>query len=435
MSEERSGRSWSGRTPPCELDPRRRLRDRLGGYRVERTSTTKETPPRRRYLLWAVLPVLVGVLALAIGLRLGAWSVWNRLEPDWEVPDTSLTAEPEESTQTQLERVEDARELELELVSRAGQEPLSPQDVYDQCAPATVSLTVYSDDGVPLGTGSGMVLTEDGYLLTCQHVIAGAARAEVTTFDGTDYDALLVGEDAQTDLAVLKIQAQGLTPVQLGDSSELRVGDQALAIGDPLGTAFRGTLTTGIISAINRDVTVNGYGMTLIQTDAALNSGNSGGPLLNGWGQVVGVNNMKMISTATTVEGLGFAVPSATVRDIVSILSTQGRVSRPVLGITCYSVDQVLARENGCPEGLLVATINPASSFAGTLQEGDLITAVNGRSVTTVQQVKEILSECAVGQEVTLEVYRDQSDQEDSPDYQSLGTLTGVLVDQTELES
>ena len=202
----------------------------------------------------------------------------------------------------------------LELVS-AGEDAqaLTPGEVYDQVRPSTV--TVLGEDAEGYSVGTGVIFTEDGYILTNYHVIDGCSACQVWITDeyGVDsvYDALLVGGDADQDLAVLKIDAQGLTPAEFGVSDELSVGDPVYAIGNPLGLELRSTFTDGIVSAVNRDVDVDGVIMTLIQTNAALNSGNSGGPLINQYGQVVGINTIKIMSGYATLEGLGFAIPTS----------------------------------------------------------------------------------------------------------------------------
>ena len=226
------------------------------------------------------------------------------------------------------------------------------------------------------------------------------------------------------------------------------MGDQALAIGDPLGPAFKATLTNGIISAINRDVTLNGYAMTLLQTTAALNSGNSGGPLLNIYGQVVGVNNMKMVSASTTVEGLGFAVPTSTAKEVIETLALDGSVTRPVLGVTCYGVDKETAKENGTKAGLVVVHVNGKSECAKEgIRPGDLIAKIDGKTYTDVNKFKKKYKDAKVGQQVTLTLYRPRSDADakwmvehpDQPperpvEYQSMGQVTVTLMDQQELE-
>lgn len=185
----------------------------------------------------------------------------------------------------------------------------------------------------------------------------------------------------------------------------MQVGDEALAIGDPLGVTFHGTLTNGIISGINRDVTLNGYSMTLIQTTAALNSGNSGGPLMNLYGQVIGINNMKMVSASTTVEGLGFAVPSSTVKEISEKLATDGGISRPVLGVSCYGLDEKAAKRTGLKAGLVVAKVNAKSDCAAQgIQVDDVITAIDGKHFETVQAFKDYIADFPIGKTLTLTV-------------------------------
>ncbi|MCC8128641.1 MAG: S1C family serine protease [Clostridiales bacterium] len=339
--------------------------------------------------------------------------------------DTGIAAEEDE-----LERAELDETLSATLQTSVGLEALSYQEIYAKCLPSVVSITVITAEGT--GTGTGIVMTADGYILTCNHVIEDGITCTVTTYDDQVYTALLVGGDAQTDLAVLKIEADGLTPAEFGDSDELTVGDEALAIGDPLGTTLRGTLTNGIISAINRNVTVNGYSMTLLQTTAALNSGNSGGPLINIYGQVVGVNNMKMNSTSVTVEGLGFAVPTSVVKEIVPTLATEGKVSRPVLGITCYSISEEYVESGDyLSSGCLVASVNELSdAYAQGIQVGDYITQINGMTVTSVDDVKAVIEDMSIGDTVELTILR--PNEEGTAIAEEL-TITVALVDQANI--
>jgi len=212
----------------------------------------------------------------------------------------------------------------FELTLEEPEETLSAQAVYEKASPAVVGIRAYLEEGAALGTG--IVLTSDGYLLTNAHVIAGATSASAVLADGETQEALLVGEDEEMDLAVLKIDRTGLTPAQFGDSDLLRVGDVAYVIGNPLGEELRGTMTDGIISSVRRRLEVRGEEMDLIQTTAAINAGNSGGALLNSSGQVVGVTNMKLVSPFVTIEGLGFAIPASTVQAVVSdLLAAAGR--------------------------------------------------------------------------------------------------------------
>ena len=212
---------------------------------------------------------------------------------------------------------------------------LSLQAIYRKCIPSVVSIISTQRSGST--TGTGIIMSEDGYIITNDHVIDGAVAIEVLTSLEETYPASLVGSDATSVTASQPMMpAKGLTAAEFGDSNTMEVGDMVVAIGDPLGTELRGTMTDGIISAINRDLTVNGRTMTLLQTNAALNNGNSGGPLINAYGQVIGINTMKMSSyyTSTSVEGLGFAIPIATAKPIIDELIEQGYISgRPAIGI------------------------------------------------------------------------------------------------------
>lgn len=406
-------------------------------------------------LLVTILIVLI-IIALVVGSVLfhlsGAVSAMsggdsgfsNRGEDGGD--DAWNYSQEEDSSDQSLERYDgDSSGVTLELKSSQGLEALTYEALYKKCEPSVVSITVENDDSS--GSGTGIVLTEDGYIITCAHVVSGQSTATVTTGDEKEYNALLVGSDPQTDLALLKVEAEGLTPAEFGDAGELTVGDEALAIGDPLGATFRGTLTNGIISAINRDVTLNGYSMTLIQTTAALNSGNSGGPLLNIYGQVVGINNMKMVSSSTTVEGLGFAVPTTTAKEIIEALAKDGGISRPVLGITCYGVDEETAEKKGTRAGLVIAKVNEKSDCAAKgLKAGDLITAIDGKLYTDVADFKEYAADFEIGHKVTLTVYRpretsenqtaDASSSEKSEEpveYDALGEITVSMVDQQDI--
>lgn len=308
----------------------------------------------------------------------------------------------EETGPSDIQRYEGDASFSLELKSSQGLEALSYQEIYAKVSPSVVTITVYGDYSGAYATG--IILSEDGYILTNQHVVALQSHAQVTTADNQVYDALLVGEDPNSDLALLKVEAQGLTPAEFGTSDELLVGDECFAIGNPLGINYRGSFSNGIVSALNRNVNMNDYTMTLIQTTAALNSGNSGGPLINIYGQVIGVNNMKIMSSETTVEGLGFAIPSTTAQRVVNALITEGTVEHPVLGITCYAV--TAGDQDGNPvDGIYVVTVDANSDAAAQgLQPGDIITSLNGSPVYQVGDVD--LSGMRVGDSVTVTVYR-----------------------------
>lgn len=291
----------------------------------------------------------------------------------------------------------------------ASGEALSLQEIYTRVSPAVVGI-VSLRDGAEYGWGTGVVFQADGYIITNTHIIAGCDGARVTFTDGRVFDAELIGADSESDIAVLKIDAAGLVCAEFGDSGTLQVGDEAIAIGNPLGEEYAGTMTNGIISAISRNVRNNGHTMTLLQTNAALNEGNSGGPLVNIYGQVIGITNMKIMGVYTsTVEGIGFAIPSAVVKEIADELLASGQISgRPTIGITAGSVSSEAMALYDLPAGVYVSGVEDVSDAkAKGLQVGDIILAVNGQEVYSVSEVNAIKDEFAVGDTLTLRVYRE----------------------------
>ena len=261
--------------------------------------------------------------------------------------------------------------------------------------------------------GSGVIISQDGYIVTNNHVIDGAQQITVRLKDGTSYDATLVGADPQTDVAVLKVEATGLQAAQVGDSASLQVGDTVVAIGNPLGE-LGGTVTNGIISATSRQIDVEGQPMTLLQTNAAINPGNSGGGLFNDQGQLVGIVVAK--TSATGVEGLGFAIPVDTAQAVWQDLITNGYVTgRGELGVSVIDVtDQRMALMYRLPQlGVYVAGVeNGSAAQTAGLQVGDGILAVNGVEVSSTDELKAQLEQCHAGDQVTLTVLRDGGQQE-----------------------
>ena len=281
---------------------------------------------------------------------------------------------------------------------------LSYQAIYDKAIPSVVSISCDT------GTGTGVVLSKDGYIVTNCHVVEGAQSINVVFTDTRILPAQIIGADAVSDLAVLYVNADDLTPAEFGDSASLRVGDAVAAIGDPLGLEFRGTMTDGIVSAINRDVTTNGRTMTLIQTNAALNSGNSGGPLLNCYGQVVGINTMKIgtFTDSAGVEGLGFAIPSTTVKEIVDQLIAQGYVSgRPHPGFEGQTISSIEQAWYRLPAGVLITQVEEGSSAAEAgITAGDVILRIDDTRITDTQALETVLYSHQAGDQVDLIVYR-----------------------------
>ena len=254
-----------------------------------------------------------------------------------------------------------------------------------------------------------LYLGEDGLILTNTHVIDGCDTAKVELFDKTEYDARLVGADTISDIAVLKIDADGLTAASFGESKDLAVGDKVAAIGNPLGEAFRMTLTDGIISAIERGVSYKGRSMTLLQTNTAINEGNSGGALFNMYGQVIGITNMKMMSSYSSIEGIGFAIPSSTVQGVVNSLIRDGEVrGRPSIGITVGGIPASAKEKYGLPDGLYVSGVQENSDAAKQgIKVGDIITEVNFQPVTTTDEISDIKNTLEVGDAMIFKLWRD----------------------------
>ena len=285
---------------------------------------------------------------------------------------------------------------------------LSLQKIYDTVINSVVSISCTNAAGG--STGTGVVLTYDGYIVTNCHVVENARYIQVLLTDGRTADATLVGMDEISDLAVLQINAENLSPAQLGDSASLRVGDTVVAIGDPLGIKLRGTMTDGIISAINRNVTSGGRTMTLIQTNAALNSGNSGGPLLNCYGQVIGINTMKIgaFTDSAGVEGLGFAIPSTTVKEIVDQLIAQGYVSgRPSLGLTLRETSITERQFYRLPSGLLITGITENSDAARKgLKAGDILIELDEKNTPDQASLEAVIYSHKAGDALDAVIYR-----------------------------
>jgi serine protease Do len=380
--------------------------DQPGPLRSGRAPAPALRPTRRRpaVAFLAFLLLILGGTALAacLGSRLPP------VEPDlWGGEGPTLDMQGNASSaQVLLERAPtgDGTTLTIQPAGEGGL--LSYQEIYQKNSPAIVSITCTGEKMVSQGTG--VVLSQDGYIITNAHVIEGARQATVALEDGRSYDALLVGQDTDSDLAVLKIEAQGLTPAEFGDSDALTVGDPAIAIGNPLGEQFRGTMTDGIISAINRDVYVDGRTMVLLQTNAALNSGNSGGALINIYGQVVGITTLKMMSYGDTIEGLGFAIPTSSAKVIVDGLIEQGRITgRPTIGITVLPLTKEQAAGYGLTHGLQIQALEEKSDACKKgLQLGDIVLSANGRATVVSDDLLEVRDQVGVGGTLELQVWR-----------------------------
>ena len=271
-------------------------------------------------------------------------------------------------------------------------------------------------------TGSGIIISEDGYILTNNHVVSSsesesyyqvseATKVTVTLFDDeTEYEAKIVGTDEETDLAVIKIEKTGLTKAEFADSDSIKVGEFAMAVGSPLG--LQSSVTCGIVSAVNREVTdTDGKTYTLIQTDAAINAGNSGGALVNSEGKVIGVNTLKL--TGEDVEGMGFAIPINSTTDISSQLIEYSKVRRPYIGITGMDLDAETAKKNNLVEGIYVKDVETfsAAEKAG-VKIGDVIIQADGKDIKTMDELNEIKNSHSIGDEMKVTVNRDGQEKE-----------------------
>ena len=423
-------------------------RDQTNVYQTQREQPTpmgRRSPRRTGGWLKGILAVLLVVaisfgafyLMRNVGVRLErtedgvTLSMTNRSkQPEPEqaeqpIPEPSAsaqtgtqTAAPQQTTQQPTQGAYVGSGTKLNIVSSQEssdttfsdeEDALCLQDIYSSVIDSVVSISSMTSSGTSSGTG--IIMSSDGYVITNHHVITGALVISVLTNDNQEFEAALVGSDEMSDLAVLKIDARGLQAAEFGDSSKLRVGDSVVAIGDPLGVQLRGTMTNGIISAINRDLTVGDRTMTLIQTNAALNNGNSGGPLINCYGQVIGINTVKMSSyyTATaSVEGLGFAIPISVAKPIIDELIENGYVAgRPAIGISGDSLPSYYRTYYRLPEGVYVTSVNEGSDAkAKGIREGDIVTAINGEKICSIDELNTVKNQYAAGDEVTLTVYR-----------------------------
>ena len=373
----------------------------LPGYQVNQPDIAPAKRKRRKGL-WIFLACFMGIILLAVG----AWiltetGVLSSRDPSSEYyEDRPGIAVPKGIS---IPAGEADPETELRLTRDRG-ETLTAQEIYPQVNPSVVTVMAMMGDSMSVGTG--VIFTADGYIITNYHVLEGGEECVIALDAGYTYEARYIAGDAGNDLAVLKIDEVDLPAAEFADSDMLMVGDKVYAIGNPLGVELRGTLTDGIVSAINRDVWVDGRTMTLIQTNAALNSGNSGSPLINECGQVVGINVIKMTSKYSNVEGLGFAIPTASMERIINDLLTYGELQpEPLLGITVMSFAE---QATDGVWGLLVDEVTPggAGDLAG-IREGDFILAANGEELGTSQDLLRIRRHFHVGDTMDMTIWRD----------------------------
>ena len=296
----------------------------------------------------------------------------------------------------------------------AAGEYLTPGQVYNQNVDAVVAVTVevtqemYGTSAVGFSSGTGFVISEDGYVVTNYHVIEGGTNVTITLHDDTEYEAQIVGYEANNDLALLKVDGKDMHYVTIGNSSQLHVGDQVVAIGNVLST-FASSLTVGYVSGVDRVVDTDGVAMNMIQTDVAINSGNSGGPLFNMKGEVVGITTAKFSgnsSSGASIEGIGFAIPMDDVTGMIQDLQTHGYVTGAYLGVMVRDVD-ANAQYYGLPAGAFVeSTTAGGAADQGGIKSQDIITEIGSYKVTSVSDLTRVLRKFEAGQTVTVKVYR-----------------------------
>ena len=387
--------------------------DRKGGSwyaPLERPRTEKKKRRPKSTWLWIGLPVLVLLLIVGTSLAFaGTGSTTPGAMPsDWsDYLENFYQSSQSDTLETSIERTVLEQPFTLPR-AQPGEQELSLQELYAACADSIVGITAYPEDQDGYYWGTGVIADEAGLIVTNAHVIEGCASAEVTLYNNESYEALLVGADAVSDLALLKIDCSGLPAASFGDISSLSVGDPVAAIGNPLIEEFRSTLTNGIISAIDRGMNYNGHTMSLLQTNAAINQGNSGGALFNMYGQVVGITNMKMMSYFSSIEGIGFAIPSSTVKAVVDQLAENGEVrGRPSIGITVGAIPQEAVENYELPEGLYISAVAENSDAAAQgIREGDILLAIDGQSVSTTEEVAAIRDTKGVGDSMRFTIWR-----------------------------
>lgn len=364
-----------------------------------------------------LVPFLSGILGttLVIGTCFGVPSIKNHL-----LNSNSLTADSSnDSTSTR----------NIDVVSLTNYSDTAI-DVANKVLPSIVGIkvqytvnSIFNMQSSATAEGSGIIISDDGYILTNNHIVNTASSSNNYSYqvseasnisvyynDSTEYPAKLIGTDEQTDLAVIKIDKTDLPKAELGDSDAVKVGEFAMAIGNPLG--MKSSVTSGIISAINREVTdTDGKKFTLIQTDAAINSGNSGGALVNSKGQVIGINTLKL--SGEGIEGMGFAIPINSTTDIYNQLIQYNKVKRPYIGIGGLELDDKTAQKYNLVKGIYIKSIESFSSAekAG-LKVGDVIISADGKAVSTMDELNEIKNSHKIGDEMTLKINREGKEQD-----------------------
>ena len=395
----------------------------MGGWNSPPSPPQRPAPGKQQKIFLGLIAGLL--IMLAVGF--GGYSVYSALFGDPAIDPNSSSTEgilpsiTPEPTEIPDSSQQESSKQEVPSVGEGGTikinphpsgDPLVATEIYKKVSPSVVGIVAEitdADGNTSSDQGSGIVATEDGYIITNSHVIndSRGTSVKVVTRDETEYPGVVVGYDRTTDLAIIKIDASGLTPAEFGDSDKMEVGETVYAIGNPGGLEYASSMTQGIISAMNRLLGSNSQnGMTYLQTDAAINPGNSGGALVNGYGQVIGINSSKLV--AEDFEGMGFAIPVSQAQDIINSLMNYGYVEgRTRLGITGRDISEQEAQFYDVPMGFLILEIDDDSNI-GTAggAVNDIICAVNGHEVTCLADISGELLGYHPGDSITLTLYR-----------------------------
>lgn len=349
--------------------------------------------------------VLIALCLLLGGIIEAGWNYFSTHDRSGETVQDSQRS-------TMMEGVRE--KSVLDIISIDTSREVTPAEVYAANVNSTVGITTsvttnfWGFHTTSAAAGSGFILTDDGYVITNHHVIENSDSITVSLYDGTAYEAELIGYDAGNDIAVLKVEAEGLTPVVIGDSENLNVGDSVIAIGNPLGE-LTFSLTSGAVSALDREITLsNSVTMELIQTDCAINSGNSGGALFNLYGEVVGVTNAKYSGSGggASIDNIGFAIPVNHVKDIIKSIIENGYITKPYIGVSVAEVSRE-TQSYGLPKGAAVRDVaEDGPAAAAELEENDIITAINGEEIDGSKALVDAVRNASVVDELVFTVYR-----------------------------
>lgn len=379
--------------------------------------TEPQRPPeppkkKKRNASGIVALLLVGcIIGAGAGGAAGYWAAGLN-----ESPAVTQTQDGTPGQGAQGSQEQSANQSTYTPVAKGSGTELSPAEIFDRCNPAVVAIStetavrnVFGQISNYASAGSGFIISADGIIVTNHHVIADADTVKVLTADGKTYDAKVIGSDAAVDIAVLSIEATGLPYLTIGDSDSMKVGDMVVAIGNPLGE-LANTQTVGTVSALGREVNIEGVPMTMLQTDAAISPGNSGGPLINAYGEVIGIVSAKTVDTG--VEGIGFAIPANSAMESIGDLQSYGYIKgRPYLGVSLDSSYSSFARQYRLPSGAYIASVEAGScAEKAGLKEGDVILELGGERIADASALQTTKLKYKAGDTVKIKYLRDSKE-------------------------